>query len=851
MAQMSVPAEPSYKSTSYSGLKGADFSNDPSLVAKNHSPDLVNMISDNGGSPIKRKGWEVTDEANGKIANMWHFQMYGKKWHVAIVQGVSNSTIVEFDNDGAITTLTTLSGWTGKGAGFFFQSNDESKTGFYILANGVHKVKPATDESTELTYYSSLTPTVPTVMEHRKYNGEGGISTQGINMLTRQMTFEMWDDRMDTTVTLNKTDSIVTVAQLQSPYSVYGMSLTANFEVTVDGTKSTRSLDFVRGTSYTQSWTVGNAKFIVAYNGIARFECQTVETDGVTTTRKFVDLNITANAHNFVIFPQNSTMRIDTTKTIQVQLLQEDGSWSSPLDSQYVSVIESDAVPYRRVKISKELDVPGSVSQDNVRITLSATGATGTNKITGCTCSTIYSQMTEGQVFVSGNPDYPQYVWYSDIADPLYFPDTNYLFVGGAGTNVTGMIPFGSQIAVLKEPSLTESTIFLILYEQATDQKIDFNGEQYTETRDMYKVKHGFSGVGSLTADSVFSLSDEPLFLSQKGIMGMVASAINSTNSLKNRSGYLDPKLLKETNLSNAVATVHDNYYILVVNGHAYVLDARQKSSDYKGNTSYLYESYYWDNIPASCIASDGEILWFGTADGRLCRFKNSDRMDDYSDNTRYGDDPIRAYIKDGEIEYSETWLCDVNGDTIVPDRTEKYILMGIRMVNEAGEAEIHRIPDGNTPAAYTVYSWDGTAYTDVYVVSPIRAVWSTPLDNDGATPYFKTMQKKGSGCTLYPFTRSSVDAYLQKDGNDEMYIGSMFIDVENWEDIDFTRFTFIADRAPRDVFFKKKMKKYIRLKIILKNEELDEAFGVQEIFKTYLHTRYAKGSTLVKRSDY
>ena len=56
MAQMSVPAEPSYKSTSYSGLKGADFSNDPSLVARNHSPDLLNMISDNGGSPIKRLG---------------------------------------------------------------------------------------------------------------------------------------------------------------------------------------------------------------------------------------------------------------------------------------------------------------------------------------------------------------------------------------------------------------------------------------------------------------------------------------------------------------------------------------------------------------------------------------------------------------------------------------------------------------------------------------------------------------------------------------------------------------------------------------------------------------------------
>lgn len=751
MAQMSVPAEPSYKSTSYSGLKGADFSNDPSLVAKNHSPDLLNMISDNGGSPIKRKGWEVTDTLPNSVQNIWHFQMYGTKWHIATCRnGTYNRTdIYEINSEGAKNLIGYV---TGRGSllGYFFHAPDETKTGFYILGSSgdIKIARPASTSATSLTL-STATPTVPVARELANYKGEGGVSN-GINLLTRQAIFKYYDNREKT-----------------------------------------------------------------------------------FTPRLYR------------VFPDNSPFTIHTI--VSVKLLKEDGTWYTCTSEEFE--IYND----RLVRVKRDHFTQSqieNVTEITVEIT-SEQGAKNALKICKSTCSTIYSQMTEGQVFVSGNPDYPQYVWYSDIADPLYFPDTNYLFVGGAGTDVKGMIPFGNQIAVFKEPSVTESTIFLINYTTATYQKIDTNGEQYTETRDVYQVKHGFAGIGSLSADTVLALGDEPLFLSQKGIMGMVASAINSTNSLKNRSGYLDPKLLKETNLSNAVATVHDNYYILVVNGHAYVLDARQKSSDYKGNTSYLYESYYWDNIPASCIASDGEILWFGTADGRLCRFKNSDRMDDYSDNTRYGDDPIRAYIKDGETEYSGTWLCDVNGDTIVPERTEKYILMGIRMVNEAGEAEIHRIPDGNTPAAYTVYSWDGTAYTDGYVVSPIRAVWSTPLDNDGATPYFKTMQKKGSGCTLYPFTRSSVDAYLQKDGNDEMYIGSMFIDVENWEDIDFTRFTFIADRAPRDVFFKKKMKKYIRLKIILKNEELDEAFGVQEIFKTYLHTRYAKGSTLVKRSDY
>ena len=446
---------------------------------------------------------------------------------------------------------------------------------------------------------------------------------------------------------------------------------------------------------------------------------------------------------------------------------------------------------------------------DNVEITVTSTvsGAVNT-KIPECTCATIYSQMTEGQVFVSGNPKFPQYVWYSELSDPCYFPDVNYLFVGGAGTGVKGMMPYNSQIAVFKEPSVTESTIFMLTYNTATDQKTDANGETYTETRDTYQVKHGFAGIGSLSADTTLSLGDEPLFLSQNGIMGMVSNAINSSNSVKNRSGYLDPRLLDETDLSKAIATVHKNYYILVLNGHAYVLDARQKNADYKGNTSYLYESYYWDNIPATAIASDSTTLWFGTADGRLCRFKNSDRMSDYSDGTHYGDEPIRVYVKRGETALSSTWFVNSGNEAITPDEDEKYIIMGEVYVDD-GEIIVDPEYNDGTYQKYDVFSYTGSVYQSEYTVAPIEAVWSTPLDNDGATNYFKTLQKKGSGCTLYPFTRSSVDAYLQKDINAEVYIGSMTIDIDNWEDIDFSRFSFIASKAPRDMFFRKKMKKY------------------------------------------
>lgn len=739
MAQMSVPAEPSYKTTSYNGLKGADFSNDPSLVARNHSPDLLNMISDNGGSPIKRKGWEVTDTKTGSVKKVWHFQMFGKLWHIGVWVSDTSTYIYEFDEDGAATLLTTISSVSDNMNGFFFNSSDASKTGFYIFVTGsIYYARPIDENADSLTL-SAITPTTPLVRELTDYKGLGGLSYP-INMLTRQMTF------------------------------------------------------------------------------------------------KFIDTRENQNTRNYYCFPETSSTHIASVDAVKI--LNANGEWKTLDPSKFRVSLTSD----KRANVDTTgTEIPDPTStENNVEVTITASGTAGADKIANCTCAAIYSQMTEGQVFVSGNPNYPQYVWYSELADPCYFPDTNYLFVGGAGTQVKGMIPFNSQIAVLKEPSVTESTIFMINYTTATDQKIATDGTTSTETRDVYQVKHGFTGIGSLSADTVFSLGDEPLFLSQHGIMGMVASAINSSNSVKSRSDFLNPRLLEEADLSNAVATVHKNYYILVVNGHAYILDMRQKSSDYKGNTSYLYESYYWDNIPASCISSDGETLWFGTADGRICRFKNSGRMTDYSDGMHYGDAPIRVYVKHGETALSSTWFVNSWNEAIAPDEDEKYIIMGEVSVDQ-GEIIVTPEYDDGTYQKYDVFSYTGSVYQSEYTVAPIEAVWSTPLDNDGATNYFKTLQKKGSGCTLYPFTRSSVDAYLEKDGNAEVYIGSMTIDIDNWEDIDFSRFTFVANKAPRDLFFRKKMKKYKRLKIILKNNQLDEGFGVQEIFKTYLFTRYAK----------
>ena len=42
---------------------------------------------------------------------------------------------------------------------------------------------------------------------------------------------------------------------------------------------------------------------------------------------------------------------------------------------------------------------------------------------------------------------------------------------------------------------------------------------------------------------------------------------------------------------------------------------------------------FFWANVPAQCLAVLDDRLWFGTADGRLCRFSLPDEADAYTDD--------------------------------------------------------------------------------------------------------------------------------------------------------------------------------------------------------------------------
>jgi hypothetical protein len=273
-----------------------------------------------------------------------------------------------------------------------------------------------------------------------------------------------------------------------------------------------------------------------------------------------------------------------------------------------------------------------------------------------------------------------------------------------------------------------------------------------------FPVKQGLSGLGAISKYCFANLRDDPLFLTRDGVYALVSTSVTQEKSLQDRSYYVNARLTKEDDLEDAVATVWNGYYVLCVNDTCYVADRRQQTG--KSQTEqYSYEWYYWTNIPAVVLMETNGELYFGTADGKVCKFNS-----DLNIGSQYND--------------------------------------------------------------------DGAA---------IVARWSTKAEDFGHITRKKTLTKKGCGVMIKPYARSSVKVYVATDWFQKTLVQSGNMDLFDFGDIDFSRFTFNTLDTPQVVALNSKIKKFIVIQLILENDEINEGFGVYGIQVQYAIGNYVK----------
>lgn len=136
----------------------------------------------------------------------------------------------------------------------------------------------------------------------------------------------------------------------------------------------------------------------------------------------------------------------------------------------------------------------------------------------------------------------------------------------------------------------------------------------------------------------------------------------------------------------------------------------------------------------------------------------------------------------------------------------------------------------GEDTAATPAYTDDGEA---------IRAYWDTPFFTFDVLSRYKTL--KGFWILQSPYRRSSIKAYYKVKG-DLRLVKTATMDIFDFNDIDFERFTFVTDDSPMVIATNTKAKRFMLIQFRVENDAVGEGFGFYEMEAQYNITGKYKG---------
>lgn len=577
----------------YTGFKGVDFSTDPSLVDAYRSPYAPNMIADLSGMPEKRVGWRTLYTLETPINGIFEGDLGGTHYFV-------------------IHAGTKLYSWDGTNAPVLIKSGiaNAKSTGFYfnvmtdidmeiarITGNKANDLN--NDDTVSLIKGTDLI-FIMTGTEFLYYGKKKTLTPTGREMIYSYLGVDYPQTYYSTKETYTETLTCGNVADIAHIPLTKSLGV-ANENINLIQTKRKITVT-PAANGATQTIDIG----ILNLDGTDRSNDGTIQVN-LVFERHIVKL-IEVPENNFLLnnnFPVLwfNFHAVRATGKIYLEMHNAESDFGSNF-----------------------FDTGEYAKGYTVEVIFTKTVTGYADRINKCTVNTIYGYNSSDRVFFTGNPDYPNYDWYSAYKDPTYIEDLSYSTVGAISSAIVGYVRFDKYLAILKEDTDEDSTIYLRYGSVDSNGKITFPTFQ------------SVAGTGAISSKAMGTLLGEPLFLSNTGIFAIVSNSLTDERTVQNRSYFVDSKLTKESNLQNAISTTWNGYFIVCVNGHCYLLDGKQnKSYKDKAASNFIYECYYWENIPATCFCNykkgASESLYFGTSDGKFCRFNTDittlDRFND------------------------------------------------------------------------------------------------------------------------------------------------------------------------------------------------------------------------------
>lgn len=545
MARQSIPTQDKLRTVQYANLLGVDYQSDATEISRDRSPEMVNMISDLGGNPVKRFGYRRIGGLYAGFATA-----DGDDWGIKLVaQGTTPETYKIYAVKVTVNSAGEISESNSK------KLSDRTNFGSVKHVFGFQTFLYVLCEK-EWLEYDVATDTVRTL----------GVS-EGTS----------WYYATATKIALNRPDEkyIPTVATMYKPYGNELITLPAGTDLT-GATEGVNVLTPFRRVEYCVTTETATETVFVIPNCARMSPNIVVEVLNPNTFEwAYVgSTDYTVSATSTVACRRPDNVSNVTTDVIEGQI----AFTSAPYQ-----VVTVDDVQHLRFKTANAVDVPAGVPNvrityapfDNTEFASSISNGYYRRSRTELMAASI-TEMYDSRLFTA----WGIHTYYSRASQPYKIDDNFYFDVDN---DVMAYAKTSSSIAVISEDT-GKNTIYLA------------SGE-YDDTYGMpvYTMKASNTGIGAITPKVRGSLNDEPIFLSRTGIYGITSNYLSDKYSV-NRSGKINRKLCKEYDLENAVGTNFNGYFYLAVNGHMYVLDGRHRDRSKNGDNSY--ECYYFDNLP-------------------------------------------------------------------------------------------------------------------------------------------------------------------------------------------------------------------------------------------------------------
>lgn len=591
MASGNAPAPPKRSVLDISELRGVDLFNAPANVDDSRSPDAPNMIRDVPGKVRKRMGYEQTDAYDGRINGVFYL-LDEEGTHRIVHAGTKlydgETVIYEDMND------TRSKAWQ-------FDQKLYLLDGKTYLVYGLLEDKEAAADQPQKKYQVkkvSEIAYVPTVIISRNPEG-GGTALLPLNLLSRKWTDSFYGKENVKEYQLtakNLDDTPVTAKKMKSDGTWQDLKETADFSVD----RKTGKVTFVTAPGVSPKTGEDNVK-ITASKIRGSYE---------KTSDSF---SAEAGQTQFTL----SALAVGDEEVV-AKVLEASGSFSEIKEGGGITVDRSE----KKVTFSAAPGVSPESGRDNVVIEYQGMTETYEDRINRCDVSVLYGiNGAADRLFATGNPKYPNQDWYSQMNDPTFFGDLWYATLGQDSSRILGYSIVNGRLAAHKDEGEDGRNVIL---RSGTLE----NGSA------AFPIVGTLQGAGALGKYSFSYLSNEPLFLTALGVYAITPADITGERYAESRSFYINRALNEEPGREEAVGCTFQDFYLLAVNNRVYVLDGLQKL--YVKNqpySTYQYECYYLENIPARVMWVHNGRLWFGTEDGKIMRFYNNpEAQESYND---------------------------------------------------------------------------------------------------------------------------------------------------------------------------------------------------------------------------